>query len=282
MSENNDVLMSIKNIYNDLFEQEKKVADFILENSREVINMTVTELSEKSSVSDATVMRLCKKIGCSGFYSLKIALAKDMNKNSINLVQTIDSDNVNKSLENIVLYQAEQLRQLNNLLDADVVQKCIDEIFACDTLYIFGAGNTNPLAIYAAYQFSQSGIKTSVNVSPEMQTNSAFTMTSKDLCLIISDSGSTNLINDIYSIAKKQGTKIIAITSHKNSPLGKAADYVLNTINNTKLFFRAYSSSRLIHLAVIDLLVLLMLKNENSKTFKHNAEIEEYLSKYKV
>ncbi len=277
-----DVLMAIKNVYNDLFEQEKKVADFILKNSNEVINMTVTELSEKSSVSDATVMRFCKKIGCSGFYSLKIALAKNMNENSSQRIQTIDSNNMNKSLENIILYQAEQLRQLNNLLNAEIIQECIEEIFKCNTLYIFGAGNTNPLAVYAAYQFSQSGIKTNINVSPEMQTNSAFTMDSKDLCLIISDSGSTRLINDICSIAKKQNVKIIAITSHKNSPLGKVANYVLSTINNTKLFFHAYSSSRLIHMAIIDLLVLLMLKNENSKSFKHNAEIEEYLSKYKV
>lgn len=282
MANHGNVLVAIKNAYSELFEQEKKVADYILENYSKVINMTVTELSDKSNVSDATVMRLCKKVGCSGFYNLKIALAKDMSDEHVNISESIRSDDIEQSVKNILLYQSEQIKQCINLIDHKTVKECINLINKCDTLYIFAAGNTNPLAVYAAYQFSQSGIKTVVNISPEMQINTAFTAKENDLCLIISDSGSTKLISDIHSICKNNYVKIIAITSFPNSPLGKSADYILNTIDNTKVFFHAHSSSRLIHMAIIDLLTLLILKEEKSSAFKHNNQLEEYLSKFKI
>ncbi|MCZ5721257.1 hypothetical protein O5282_00140 [Escherichia coli] len=40
------------------------------------MNYSVTELSEKSHASEATIVRTCKKLGYQGYYHLKIALAK--------------------------------------------------------------------------------------------------------------------------------------------------------------------------------------------------------------
>lgn len=45
--EDANVLIALKMIYQDLFEQEKKAADYILRNYNLVANMSVTELSEK-------------------------------------------------------------------------------------------------------------------------------------------------------------------------------------------------------------------------------------------
>lgn len=56
----------------------KKVADYILSHAHEVVNYSVTELSEKSHASEATIVRTCKKLGYQGYYHLKIALAKEV------------------------------------------------------------------------------------------------------------------------------------------------------------------------------------------------------------
>ncbi|XIV32651.1 MurR/RpiR family transcriptional regulator [Escherichia coli] len=42
------------------------------------MNYSVTELSEKSHASEATIVRTCKKLGYQGYYHLKIALAKEV------------------------------------------------------------------------------------------------------------------------------------------------------------------------------------------------------------
>ena len=62
--------------YDSFFEAEKKIADFILSNKSDIIDMTVAELALASGTSDATVSRFCRRCGFNGFHHLNINLAK--------------------------------------------------------------------------------------------------------------------------------------------------------------------------------------------------------------
>jgi len=53
------------------------------------------------------------------------------------------------------------------------------------------------------------------------------TLNADDILFAISGSGGTTFAVDAAQIAKKVGAKIIAITSHPDSPLGKLADYMV-------------------------------------------------------
>jgi len=48
-----------------------------------------------------------------------------------------------------------------------------------------------------------------------------------DLVLVISGSGSTTLPVTVAEMARRLGAKVIAVTSHPDSPLGKAADHIV-------------------------------------------------------
>ncbi|MCP1224229.1 MurR/RpiR family transcriptional regulator [Sebaldella sp. S0638] len=276
-----NTLSAVENIYPDLFEQEKKVAEYILKNHKKVIDMSVSDLADSSNVSEATIMRFCKKAGFKGFYHFKISLAKDTIDPEKDFSTDIDLNNMEDSIHNIFMYKMEEIKRCSNLLDPETVKKSIAAISNCETMYLFGAGNTNPIAIFAAYQFNQCGIKTIANVTPEMQINSAFCLKENDVCLIISNSGSTNMIVDVAEIAKEKGATIIAITSYLKSPLAKLADFVLTSVTSEKIFFEAFSSTRMCHMAIIDLLLLLFSKDEKRNVYKYNSDREEYLAKYK-
>ena len=72
------VLDTIQIRYDSFFEQEKKIASYILQNYKDVINMTIGELADASGASVATVSRFCKKCDVDGFHHLKIGLAKEL------------------------------------------------------------------------------------------------------------------------------------------------------------------------------------------------------------
>lgn len=57
-SDHISVLDKILSNYSSLFEAEKKVADFVLDHSDAVIDMTVAEVANECSVSEATIIRL--------------------------------------------------------------------------------------------------------------------------------------------------------------------------------------------------------------------------------
>ncbi|HID19273.1 TPA: 6-phospho-3-hexuloisomerase [Candidatus Bathyarchaeota archaeon] len=56
-----------------------------------------------------------------------------------------------------------------------------------------------------------------------------------DILFAISGSGTTTLVITAAKIAKKVGAKVIAITSHPRSPLGRCADHVIVVYGRTKL-----------------------------------------------
>lgn len=56
-----------------------------------------------------------------------------------------------------------------------------------------------------------------------------------DLVLAISGSGTTTTVVAQAEVAKSVGTKIIALTSHQDSPLAKLADYIVVVKGRTKI-----------------------------------------------
>ena len=77
MSDQLTVMDHISVMYDQFFDSEKKIAKYILNNHKKVVDMTVSELAKESDVSEASVSRFCKRIGVKGFHQLKIGLAND-------------------------------------------------------------------------------------------------------------------------------------------------------------------------------------------------------------
>ena len=61
-----------------LRKSELKVADFVLRNPLAVIRMRIVDLAEKAGVSEPTVVRFCRAVGCGGFQDFKLALAQQL------------------------------------------------------------------------------------------------------------------------------------------------------------------------------------------------------------
>ncbi|MGL5951142.1 MAG: MurR/RpiR family transcriptional regulator, partial [Cetobacterium sp.] len=63
--------------YDSLTTSEKKIADYILQNTSEIMETTIEKLSENCKTSIATISRFSKKLGFENFYHLKISIAKE-------------------------------------------------------------------------------------------------------------------------------------------------------------------------------------------------------------
>ena len=98
------VLDNITVLYDQLFDAEKKIAKYILNNPKEVVDMTVSELAETSDVSIASVSRFCRKVGLKGFAQLKISLAQELvdTHKSGEISNEISLEDIPQSLQNIL------------------------------------------------------------------------------------------------------------------------------------------------------------------------------------
>lgn len=55
------VILRIKSNYNTFNGTEKKIADYIMDNPRQLINSTISQVADNLGLADATIFRFCKK-----------------------------------------------------------------------------------------------------------------------------------------------------------------------------------------------------------------------------
>ena len=68
------IIEEIQNQYSAFSANEKKIADYILQNKASIKNMNIKDLAAKADTSTSSITRFCKRINIDGFVDMKIAL----------------------------------------------------------------------------------------------------------------------------------------------------------------------------------------------------------------
>jgi len=273
------VLDKILSVYGNLFEAEKKIADYVINNSEKVIEMTVSELANKSNVSEATIIRFCKKCDFRGFHDLKISIAKEMvSLEETNISNDLDTNNIEQSLQNILANKIEELKQTISMMNGDIIKEILEIIKNARIVQFTAVGNTIPVAMDGAYKFNQLGISSVVNTIWETQLAYTYTLTENDVVIAISNSGSSKKLVTLLDIANEKGATTISITNHEKSPLANKSTYHINTATREKLFLDEFSFSRVSAMVVIEALYLLLTAGKRDAyewISKHEDSIAE-------
>ena len=110
MSREISINNQIFSTYESLYDAEKKVADYIIAHPMDVVEMSIAELASHCEASQATVMRFCKKVGCTGFYQFKIKLAGEMRQQGEQEASNeINMEHMEQSLQNIMVNKTEEI-----------------------------------------------------------------------------------------------------------------------------------------------------------------------------
>ncbi|MCI5952272.1 MAG: MurR/RpiR family transcriptional regulator [Anaerostipes sp.] len=274
---------TIHMLYDTFFEQEKKIANYILKHHKEVVNMTIVELSKACGTSVATISRFCKKCGLEGFHHLKIGLAKEIasNDTDIPVSNTISRDDIDQSLQNILANKIEELKQTVSMLDADQLNQVLDAIKNADTVQLVAAGNTIPVALDGAYKLNQIGIKTMAGTILETQLAFALSLKKGDVLIAISNSGESRRVYKMVKEAKRRGVIIVAITNNPNSTIGSDADYCLQTATREKLFLNEFYFSRVSATVVIEILYLFLTVGQK-ESYENVRTVENLIADEKI
>lgn len=111
----------------------------------------------------------------------------------------------------------------------DAFEKAVDLIRACEgKLILTGIGKSGQVARKLASTFSSTGTP-AVFLHPSESSHGDLGMISRnDVVLAISYGGSSPEFNGLLSFCARRGNVLIAMTGNDNSPLGKAAQVILN------------------------------------------------------
>lgn len=273
MNQSQSVLDCITVLYDQLFDAEKKIAKFILNNPKKVVDMTVSELAEISDVSIASVSRFCRKVGLKGFAQLKISLAQELvdTHKSGEISNDISVDNIPQSLQNILANKITELKQTVNLINTDEFREILEGIRDSSRVQVIAVGNTIPVAIDAAFKFNELGIPTTAGTIWETQLSYSFTLGKGDVLIAISNSGESDKVLEAVKIANHNKVMTIGITNSPHSAIGEEVQYHITTATREKLFLDEFCFSRVSASTVIEIIFLFlteMIENSHKSMIK--------------
>ena len=145
---------------------ERDVAEYILGHMDQIPDISAGELARASLTSKATVVRLSKKLGLSGYQELKLRLVAEMNQ-SERISQLISKEPItgNSSYSDIILtlpgLYDKAITNTRLTLDKNTMMRIGRFLQGAECIDIYGTGISYVLAQAAAFKFATLGLECS-------------------------------------------------------------------------------------------------------------------------
>ena len=242
----------IRTLYKEMGPSEKKVADYILDNTYAAADLSIRELAEKSGSTEATIVRFSRRLGFSGFGALRIGMAREISASSSVSSRIEPEDSCFDIFEKRINDIAVALQNTETVLDPAELQKATQSILAAKRIVIFGLGNSASVAQDAAHKLLRLGLNAQACSDNHLQAIIASHLEKQCVAIGISHSGASRDIVDALVLAKGRGATTVCVTNYGKSPITACSDICLFTKAEETHYSILAMSSRIAQLAIFD------------------------------
>lgn len=239
-------------------EAEKELMIRLQRNPESVLRKSIKEIAKETYTSPATIVRLCKKLGCKGYKDFQSTLAYEValfrESRDIAFQTITPEDSVENIIYKVTKKNIESLETTRKLLEPKIITECVKLLESSRSVCLFGLGTSLLVAKDLYLKLLRADVICNVCDDWHAQFLTAKNLKKNDLAIVISYSGLTEEMLTCAKEAKASGAKVIAITRAVESKLAAEADFVL-PIAATELIHRSGAmSSRISQLNVVDVL----------------------------
>ena len=215
-----------------LYSAERRIADCILADVKRASMCTSAELARLSCSSEATITRLCHKLGFENYRKFQLALARDaMEQQEAQRMRDEGQDELHQALLNILANREEELRATIQAIDTRQLRQILSLLRSCEVMEVVSEGGGLPVAFDASIRFSHLGKRCVSSAVHEKNLAFAQTLTPKDILIVLSASGQSARLEEVSAAAKGRDVPVLVITCDSHGPLAQLADYVMTASN---------------------------------------------------
>ncbi len=250
------ILGQIRRARDNLSPAEQRVADHVLAHSRKVLNDPIAEIAKAANVSQPTVIRFCRSLGCEGLSDFKLRLASGLTGTvPVSHTQVTQDDSMVELGEKVLGNTASAILQVRSQLNRDMIDRSIELLLGAARIEFFAVGHYGVVAQDAQFKFLRLGMACNAYVEPRLQLLAAQTLRAGDVAVLISGSGKVPELIAVADAVKERGAAVLAITASQ-SPLAKKADALLIVDHVEDVATHMPMISRILHLLVIDMMAV--------------------------
>jgi RpiR family transcriptional regulator, carbohydrate utilization regulator len=281
-----DLVQRIQERYSALRKSERIVADYLRENAGTRLNYSITEFASVLGLSEATISRVSRALGYSGYPDLKLSLAEGAaNRSGIaNIPEEIaQSDTLIGTSGKLANLLTHSIQGTQRMLDAERIEHCLKAIQTARRVVLVGVGGAAAICDEASHLFMKAGIDATSYNDAYTQIIAAANLGSDCLMIGISHTGMTDGVARALTLAGENGARTIAITSDPSSPVAAAAQTVLTTWNSSTPSVHLHGDfleGRISQLFLIDLLYVGLLFETETDRAHHLRVTADALQQY--
>lgn len=266
---NRPILVEITTAIPDLRKSERKVAEYVLKAPEHVMHMRIVDLAQEAQVSEPTIVRFCRAIGCNGFQEFKVRIAQEIAiANNIGQFAIVADDSIDDICQKIADTTIQRLHQVKAHLQPEQIAVAVKALSQAQRVEFYGFGASGAVATDAQHKFFRLQVATAAYSDPHMQAMSAVTLGQNDVVVAISQSGRTKDLLHSVQLAQHYGAQVISLAP-ANTYLSQKADLPIhiNISEDTAQF--TPMTSRIAHLMVIDMLAVAVTQRRGPEFAAH-------------
>ena len=241
--------------YDALSKQLKVIARYV-EQHRDHIGLEgIQQLAAHCQVQPSAVVRFAKHFGFSGFSEMQAIFREGLTR------QLAPSRNYRSRIRDIIDSGAGSLssveiareflagsvagmHELEANLDETTFKKAVDLLRETDCIWIAASRRSFPIAVYLDYALQHTDKRVSLMSGlGSMQLGQMRSVRPGDVMLAISFAPYAEETQAAVNLATERGTRLIAITDSRMSPLAREAEATLLVQDNSTFGFRALTST---------------------------------------
>jgi glucokinase len=250
------ILGQIRRACSELSPAELRVAEHVLAHPRAVLNQPIVDIARAAQVSQPTVIRFCRSLGCEGLSDFKLRLASGLTGTvPITHVQVTDDDSSVELGSKVLGNTASAILQMRSQLNREMIDRTIGLLVHASRVEFYTVGQYGGVALDAQFKFLRFGIPSAAYTDPRLQTLAAGVLKPGDVAVVISSGGRLPELLEVADLAHARGAAVVAITASQ-SPLARKADTVLAVDHVEDASTQVPMISRILQLLVVDILTV--------------------------
>ena len=274
---------------NKLTSTEQGIVNYILTNPEELEKISSRQLAELTYTSPATVVRICQKLGFSGYSEFKIKYLQEVNQtprmDQINRTNPITSeDSLHRIVNKVAALEITAIEQTKKGIDLDQLNRVSELLNQATCIDFYAFDNNLHLAKNACSHFLYAGKQAVIHDSSNAQFMQAFASVEGHVAIIISRTGENPMVYRIATILCEKKIPLLVLTESRHSSLAKISTehlYLYNVHRFTDMGTILFQTSVQY---LFDLLFAILFSRNFENSVKQNEmyeEINEYHQFYK-
>lgn len=227
-----NIINKVKALAHSSNQNENKISNFIISQQFDLSKYSATKVGFQLGISDSSVIRYAKSLGCSGFPDFKLKLAALSPSAELAVISPIYAEIEHCDSTRLIIEKSKSLftskiEQSLSLIDAETIDCCANTLLGANKILLSGIGTSALVAADINSKLIRSGFNVQFNQDYHIQIVQASLLKKEDVLFAVSARGDTPEVLAAIDKAKTNEAKVISLTRYGKGKVAQLSDFVI-------------------------------------------------------